>query len=116
MGDRGHGDDPNIFDEVMSDIDFEKWLDTMKSEIDSMHSNQVDPSEGIISIGCKWIYKKKSVDGKVEIYKDRLVAKSYSQCEGIDYQLTFSSVAMLKSIYTLPAVALTMIMKSGRWI
>ena len=41
MGDRGHGDDPNTFDEVISDIDFEKWLNTMKSEIDSMHSNQV---------------------------------------------------------------------------
>ena len=41
MGDKDHSDDPNIFDEMMSDIDFEKWLDTIKSEIDSMHSNQV---------------------------------------------------------------------------
>ena len=41
MGDRGHGDDPNTFDEMMSDIDSEKWLDAMKSEIDLMHSNQV---------------------------------------------------------------------------
>ena len=41
IGDKGHGDDPNIFDEVKSDIDFEKWLDAMKSEIDSIHSNQV---------------------------------------------------------------------------
>ena len=24
MGDRGHSDDPNIFDEAISDIDFEK--------------------------------------------------------------------------------------------
>ena len=39
MRDKDHDDDPNIFDEVMSDIDFEKWLDTMKLEIDSMHSN-----------------------------------------------------------------------------
>ena len=57
MGDKGHGDDPNIFDEAMSDIDFEKWLDAMKSEIDSMHSNQVwilvDPPEGIVFIGYK---------------------------------------------------------------
>ena len=57
MGDRGHTDDPNIFDEMISDIDFEKWLDAMKSEIDSMHSNQVwtlvDPFEGIIPIMCK---------------------------------------------------------------
>ena len=41
MGDRGHTNDPNIFDEMMSDIDFEKWLDAMKSEIDSMHSKQI---------------------------------------------------------------------------
>ena len=49
MGDKSHGDDPNTFDEVMSDIDFKKWLDAMKSEIDSMYSNQVwilvDPPE-----------------------------------------------------------------------
>ena len=41
MRDRSHGDDSNTFDEVMSDIDSEKWLDVMKSKIDSMHSNQV---------------------------------------------------------------------------
>ena len=80
MGDRGHGDDSNTFDEVMSDIDFEKWLDVMKLEIDSMHSNQVwilvDPPKDIISIGCKWIYKRKiGANGKVETYKTRLVAK-----------------------------------------
>ena len=27
MGDKDHDDDPNIFDEVMSNIDSEKWLD-----------------------------------------------------------------------------------------
>ena len=57
MGDRGHTDDPNIFDEVMSDINFEKWLDTVKSKIDSMYLNQVwtlvDPPEGIVPIGYK---------------------------------------------------------------
>ena len=39
MRDRDHGDDPNTFDEMMFDIDFEKWLDAMKSEIGSIHSN-----------------------------------------------------------------------------
>ena len=56
MGDRDHTDDPNTFDEVMSDIDSEKQLDAMKSKIDSMHSNQVwtlvDPSEGIVLDVC----------------------------------------------------------------
>ena len=110
MKNKDHGDDLNTFDEMMSDINFEKQLDAMKSEINSMHSNQewtlVDLSEGIVSIGCKQIYKKKiGADGKVETYKARLVIKGYSQHEDIDYQKNFSSVAMLKSIHTLLAIA-----------
>ena len=41
MGDGGHGDDPSTFEETISDINFEKWLDAMKLEIDLMHLNQV---------------------------------------------------------------------------
>ena len=63
--DRGHDDDPSTFDEVMTDIDFEKWLDAIKLKIDSMHLNQVwtlvDPLKKIIFIGCKWIYKKNNI-------------------------------------------------------
>ena len=75
-----------------------------------MHTNHVwtlvDLPEGIIPIGCKWIYKRKiGDDGEVETYKARLVAKGYSQCEGIDYHETFSPVAMLMSIHTMLAIA-----------
>ena len=85
-------------------------MDAMKSEIDSIYFNQiwslVDPSKGIVSIGCKLIYKKKNrLNGKVENYKTRLVAKGYSQCEGIDYNEIFSPMAMLKFIRTLLAIA-----------
>ena len=105
-----HGDDPKMYNEAISDIDSEKWLEAMKSEIDSMYSNQVwilvDPSEDIVPIRCKWIYKRNiGTDGNVEIFKARLVAKGYSQCKGIDYQDTFFLVVMLKSIYILLAVA-----------
>ena len=41
VGDKSYGDDLKIYDETMSDIDFEKWLSTIKSKIISMHSNQV---------------------------------------------------------------------------
>ena len=68
-----------------------------------MYSNHVwDPvkaSNGIKLVGCKWVYKRKrGIDGKVETFKVRLVAKGYTQKEGIDYEETFSLVAMLKSI------------------
>ena len=66
----------------------------------------MDPPEGIVPIGCKWIYKIKKIgaNDKIETYKAKLVAKNYSQCEGIDYQEIFSSIAMLKSIHTLLAI------------
>ena len=66
-------------------------MKAMKSEIDSMHSNQVwslvDSPEDIVPIGCIWIYKKKiGSDSKVKTYKTRLLAKGYTKCEGINYQ------------------------------
>ena len=65
----------------------------------------MDLSKGIVSIGYKWIYKRKiDTDGKIETYKTKLVAKGYSQHEGIDYQKIFLPIAMLKFICTLLAI------------
>ena len=54
----------------------------MNSEMDFIYSNKVwnlvDAPEGIVPIGCKWIFKKKiRVDGKVETYKAKLVVNEY---------------------------------------
>ena len=45
------------------------------------------------------------MDGKVETYKVRLVAKGYSQKLGFDYEETFAPIAMLKSIKILLSIA-----------
>ena len=43
---------------------------------------------------CKWIYETKyAVDGYAEKHNEHIVAKGFSQVEGIDYSETFSRVS-----------------------
>ena len=61
-------DEPATYAEAMVSPDSEAWLEAMSSELKSMDHNQVrdlvDPPPGIIAIGCKWVFKKKTdMDG-----------------------------------------------------
>ena len=94
----------------MGDVDTNIWKKAMNIEMESLGSNKVwllvDLPEGIKDIGCKWVYKRKrGVDGKVETFKARLVAKGYKKKEGIDYDETFFTIPMLKSIRILLSIA-----------
>ncbi|KAL0434343.1 UNVERIFIED_CONTAM: hypothetical protein Slati_2768600 [Sesamum latifolium] len=75
-----------------------------------MGSNQVwtlvDPPKGVKPVGCKWVYKRKlGADGEVTAFKASLVAKGYTQRPGVDFEETYSPVAMAKSIRILLAIA-----------
>ena len=66
----------------MCDIDSERWLEAMKSKMDSMYDNQVwilvDPPKVFKLIRYKWVFKKKiDMEGNVITYKAILVAKGY---------------------------------------
>ncbi|KAG8481078.1 hypothetical protein CXB51_025801 [Gossypium anomalum] len=103
-------DEPRTYQEAVVSPDSEKWLKAMRFEMDSMYENQVwtlvDPPEGVKPIGCKWVFKKKTdIDGNVQTYKGRLVAKGFHQIHGVDYDETFSPVAMFKSIKILFTIA-----------
>jgi hypothetical protein len=102
-------DEPATYTEVMEGPESEKWLKAMKSEIRSMYDIQVwtlvDIPSNCKAIENKWILKKKTdTDGNVTVYKARLVAKGFRQIQGVDYDETFSPVAMLNSIQILLAI------------
>ncbi|KAL0404271.1 UNVERIFIED_CONTAM: putative mitochondrial protein [Sesamum radiatum] len=102
--------DQKTYGEAMSDIDSDKWLAAMKSEMDSICSNQVwtlvDPPKGARPVGCKWVYKHKlGTNGEVTAFKTRLVEKGHTQRPGVDFEETYLPVAMAKSIRILLAIA-----------
>ena len=97
-------DEPLTYMEAIMSRNSDKWLVAMQSKMDSMYTNKVwtllDALEGVNPIGCKWVYKKKiGVDGQVGTYKARLVAKDFKQKQCVDYDETFSPVAMLKLVW-----------------
>ena len=48
---------------------------------------------------------KNKVDGSIEKYNGRLIAKGYTQAYGIDYQETFAPMAKMNSIRVLLSLA-----------
>nr|GFD10803.1 retrotransposon protein, putative, Ty1-copia subclass [Tanacetum cinerariifolium] len=94
----------------MLDPDKVIWQGAMDEEMKSMQVNKVwivvDRPPNAKVVRNKWLYKNKTnMDGKVHTYKARLVAKGCTQTFGIEYQETFSSVADIRAIRILIAIA-----------
>jgi hypothetical protein len=55
--------------------------------------------EGNSMVSSKWLYNIKHVgDGRIENFKVRFVVRGFSQKEGVDYEETFSLIAMYSFI------------------
>ncbi|KAL0462995.1 UNVERIFIED_CONTAM: hypothetical protein Slati_0187100 [Sesamum latifolium] len=65
-----------------------------------------NPPKGVRPVGCKWVYKRKlGADGEVTAFKARFVAKEYTQRPRVNFEETYSPVAIAKSIQILLAIA-----------
>jgi hypothetical protein len=92
--------DPETFAKASGHPD---WDTTMNEEYHFFMENNtwnIFPlTKGRKIVICKWFYiTKYASDGSVDRHKDRLVAKGFSQVEGIDYNETFSPIDKMNSI------------------
>ncbi|GJX25549.1 retrotransposon protein, putative, ty1-copia subclass [Tanacetum coccineum] len=106
LGDLG---EPANYKSELLDPEYDKWLDAMNVEMQSMKDNKVwdlvDLPSNDKSVGSKWLFKKKTeMDAAVHTFKARLVAKGFTQTYRVDYEKTFSPVLDIRAIRILIAI------------
>ena len=80
----------------------EEYQSIMKNDV----WDAIPRPKGKSVVPSKWIYKiKHAADGSIEKYKERFVARGFSQKEGVDYEETFAPVARYTSIRSVLALA-----------
>jgi hypothetical protein len=98
--------EPYRVEDALRDSD---WVLAMQEELNNFTRNEVchlapRPNQNVV--GTKWVFRNKQDEhGVVTRNKARLVAKCYSQVEGLDFGETYAPVARLESIRILLAYA-----------
>lgn len=102
--------EPATYEDSIRGKEMEKWLSAMREEIESLLENRtwilVKNAGTQKLVSCKWIFKKKMEMGDAETirFKVRLVARGFTQVEGVDFTEVLSPVVKHTSIRILLAL------------
>lgn len=101
--------EPVTYNDAVSGENNQQWQDAIAEELDAHERNStwliVPKTRNTKEITAKWVFKVKSdTDGKVDRFKARLVARGFSQQQGVDYKEIFSPVVRTDSIRLLFSV------------
>ena len=109
--------EPMTIDDALSSPDEEHWQSAMNEEFSSMKRLDVIsypmklPPNGRV-LGTKWMFKRKrNLQGLVERFRARLVAKGFMQVFGLDYFGTYAPVARLATLRLVYALCVSLDMK-----
>jgi hypothetical protein len=103
-------EEPSTFEEAVQkgqrkEATTEEHQSIMKNEVCEIIPR---PKEKLV-VTSKWVYKiKHAVDGSVDKYKARFIARGFSQKEGEDYDKTFAPVARYTSIRAIISLVASM--------
>lgn len=95
---------PQTYKQAMSDPENAlKWREAIMEEIRTLVGNgtweELIPPQGANLITTKWVFTVKlKVDGTIERFKARLVARGFSQQHGIDYTETFAPTVRMDTL------------------
>jgi hypothetical protein len=102
---------PQSYEEAVNDSKYgPEWRKAIHLEIQNLIRfgtwQFVKRPPGRAVVTCKWVFDVKyGSDGRIERFKARLVARGFSQKEGLDFEETFSHVVRLESLRILFAIA-----------
>lgn len=102
-------EEPLTFQQAVNGTNAQEWKQAMEEEMDSLKTSKVwelvEVPKNSTIVENKWVYKLKTdTNGNIQKFRARLVAKGFSQREGIDFNETFSPVVRFDSIRILLTV------------
>jgi hypothetical protein len=101
---------PRSYDDAINDPVYgPEWHEAIRTELRQLimngtfHEVQKPPSVNVVT--AKWVFAVKyALNGGVERFKARLVARGFSQIEGVDFHSTFAPTIRADSLRTILAI------------